>query len=473
MDNVVEIIIRARDEFTSSIDQVKGSLKGIGVVAGVAFAGLSLFMKSAIDEATEYDAAVNRLTRILTTSRHATEEQIRVLLDQAKALDKVGVASEKNILITQSQLSTFDLSTEAIERMTPAILDYIVAEKGAAATTEDYKQLTNGLALALNGQFSSLTRTGFVLDDATKEMIKNGTETERTTAIVKVLNSTYKGFNETATSTAEGSLVQLNKEFNNMKQSIGEALLPILADLVAAITPIVLAITGWIEKHPQLTAAILIMITATAGMTAGIIALTLAWLALDMAAFPLIGTIVAISAVLAALGIAVFYVWKNFDEFKIGLAMIWNDIVGFFEFGVNKAVSALNVLVKAYNKIRSKLGLRTIDLIQDVSLGRIDVEAMASAVNAQKAVTTEITKQNDALTDQQKLINAGYRMVVRTGDIYNPKGFQSSDFTDTLAYNAAKEGGGTTTVNINNVYGIDPTQISKALSKELGTKLTL
>jgi hypothetical protein len=54
--------------------------------------------------------------------------------------------------------------------------------------------MTNGLAQALNGNFASLTKTGFVLDEVTKKTISTGTESERAAAIVKVLDSTYKEF---------------------------------------------------------------------------------------------------------------------------------------------------------------------------------------------------------------------------------------------------------------------------------------
>jgi hypothetical protein len=50
------------------------------------------------------------------------------------------------------------------------------------------------LAQALNGNFASLTRVGFVLDKVTKKTIASGSESERAAAIVKVLESTYKGF---------------------------------------------------------------------------------------------------------------------------------------------------------------------------------------------------------------------------------------------------------------------------------------
>ncbi len=43
----------------------------------------------------------------------------------------------------QAQLATFDLQYDTISKLTPALTDYIIAEKGANATTEDFKQLTN------------------------------------------------------------------------------------------------------------------------------------------------------------------------------------------------------------------------------------------------------------------------------------------------------------------------------------------
>jgi hypothetical protein len=64
---------------------------------------------------------------------------------------------------------TAQVENEVVEALTPAILDYVTAEKGATASTSDFKQMTNGLAQALNGNFSSLTRVGFVIDEKHKE----------------------------------------------------------------------------------------------------------------------------------------------------------------------------------------------------------------------------------------------------------------------------------------------------------------
>jgi hypothetical protein len=86
--------------------------------------------------------------------------------------------------------------------------------------------MTNGLAQALNGNFGSLTRVGFVLDDQTKKLISNGTESERAAAIVDVLNSTYKDFNASLRDTNPMQVAA--NELGNLKEDLGAALLPAL-----------------------------------------------------------------------------------------------------------------------------------------------------------------------------------------------------------------------------------------------------
>jgi hypothetical protein len=85
--------------------------------------------------------------------------------------------------------------------------------------------MTNGLAQALNGNFASLTRTGFVLDEFTKKTIKEGTETERAAALVKVLNSTYKDFNARLRSTNSGKMQVLANTAQEVQTIIGTGII--------------------------------------------------------------------------------------------------------------------------------------------------------------------------------------------------------------------------------------------------------
>lgn len=220
--------------------------KNVAKATAVAVAAMAAYaVKIGVDgvkAAIKAEAAQNRLTQILLTTGGATRKQIAALDDQAKALEKVGVVSADNVKVVQSQLATFDLSYKTLRNLTPAILDYVTAEKGATATTEDFKSMTNGLAQALQGNFASLTRTGFVLDETTKNMIANGSETQRTAALVKVLNSTYKGFNETLTETTEGKLQKLNNALGNLQEQIGVALLPYVLKFADAFTKHILPV---------------------------------------------------------------------------------------------------------------------------------------------------------------------------------------------------------------------------------------
>jgi hypothetical protein len=63
-----------------------------------------------------------------------------------------------------------------------------------------------------------------VLDDATKKLISSGTEAERAAAIVKVLDSTYKGFNRSLRQTPEGNFVLLANAADDARVIIGDGL---------------------------------------------------------------------------------------------------------------------------------------------------------------------------------------------------------------------------------------------------------
>jgi hypothetical protein len=229
LDSISANTKKSSDAFGS----FNNGIKKLGLTLAATFGAREIgrFFVSSIKGAMELEAAQNRLRKILLTTGGATNTQISLLLKQADALEKVGVVSKENIIVAQAQLSTFDLNADTIKRLTPAILDYVTAEKGATASAEDFKSMTNGLAQALQGNFASLTKTGFVLDEATKKQIKTGTEAERVTAIIGVLNSTYKGFNQSLLDTPEGKIIKLAQGFGDLKEEVGFALLDAIDSL--------------------------------------------------------------------------------------------------------------------------------------------------------------------------------------------------------------------------------------------------
>jgi hypothetical protein len=211
----------------SATDKLGRSVKNLAKTLGLAFSAAAIlsYGKAAVRASLEAQAQQQRLAALLKVTNGATQQQVDVLNDQALALEKIGVVTGGNVTQVQSQLATFDLQIATIKALTPAILDYVTAEKGAAASASDFKSMTNGLAQALNGNFTSLTRTGFVLDEVTKNLIKNGTEAERAEALIKVLNSTYKDFNKNLRDTPAGQFQVLANSAEQAKEVIGTGLL--------------------------------------------------------------------------------------------------------------------------------------------------------------------------------------------------------------------------------------------------------
>jgi hypothetical protein len=217
----------------TATDKLIKSTKRLAGAVGLAFSAQAVvnFGRLAVKASLDQQAEQNRLNQLLKVGVGATAREIALLNEQAKILEKIGVVSGGNITQTQSQLATFNLQVSTIETLTPAILDYVTAEKGATATTEDFKSMTNGLAQALNGNFASLTRVGFVLDENTKKQIKSGTETQRANALVKVLNSTYKDFNANLRLTDAGQMQVLANSAQEATTIIGTGLLDALKEV--------------------------------------------------------------------------------------------------------------------------------------------------------------------------------------------------------------------------------------------------
>ena len=271
----LQVLLTLKDEASkqlstigNKIEDLSPNFKKMALIGTASFGAISVALKSMVDGSKENEAVQNRLAHILKTATNATDKQVASLYKQAEALENLGVVSAEGVMTAQSQLATFDLQQESIEKLIPSILDYAVAERGAGVGAEELRGLTNGLAQALQGNFASLTKTGFVLDETTKELIKNGTEAERTSALVDVLNSTYEGFNAKARETTEGSLIVLNNEIGKLKDSIGDLLLPVIREFVASITPVLARITAWVEANPELTKNIIIVSLALSGFVA-------------------------------------------------------------------------------------------------------------------------------------------------------------------------------------------------------------
>ena len=369
-DQSITIVLKARDEFSKTLQGVEGKLRNMqpmftkmAAAGTLAFGGIALAARDAVKAYQESETATVRLTHILKTAVNASDAQIASLLEQAEALERVGVVSADVVKIGQGTFATFDLQAESVRQLTPAFLDMVVAERGVNATTDDMISFANSLGQALQGNFMSLTKRGFILDEDTKAMIENGTETERVAALVKVLNSTYEGMNEAQRNTAAGMEKGLLMTLGRMKQSIGEGLAPAIANLTERILPLIDKVAAWIEQNPQLAANILIASGAIAGLVAVVGALGLVLPAVIAGFTLMLGPVGIISAAIVAFIITVRNLVEIFNILRTDMGTVWagikimfkegvNFLIGLAESWANSWVKAVNIIIGALNKIK-------------------------------------------------------------------------------------------------------------------------
>jgi hypothetical protein len=376
-------------------------------------AALGTFVKDAI----EAEAATSRLRQILLTTGGATQKGVDALLKQASALEKVGVASRESIVTTQAQLATFDLQADTISALTPAILDYVLAEKGASATGDDFKSMTNGLAQALNGQFASLTRVGFVLDEDTKKKIANGTESERAAALVEVLNSTYKGFNEELAKTPEGRIILLGREFNQLKEDIGSVLLPVVLQVSDVIkNQVIPEVEKLVDKFKALspetieTGLKILGLIAALGPLLFIVGKVIGAVKTFIEVFKILQIVLLanpvylVAAGLALLVVALIHAFRTSDKFRQGIQKLSNAFIGFAETGINFVISEMNRFIDGMNIIIKVLKMFGVDVnevgkIAPVAFKRISLSSV-EASNSMGALAAQTDTLSTDVSDQ-------------------------------------------------------------------------
>jgi uncharacterized protein YoxC len=223
----VDDLKKKLDVGSKEVEGFGGKLEKFGKVAGAAFAAAAAAAaayagKLAIEgvkAAIEDEAAQRRLAQALESVTGATEAQIAAIEDQIlKTSLATGVADDK-LRPALQRLAVATGSVEKSQELLNLALDI------SAATGKDVETVTNALAKAYEGNNTTLTRLGVGITAAeAKTLGFEGT--------VKQLSETFGGAAATQANTFEGQINRLKVSFDEAKESVGAALLPILRQLL-------------------------------------------------------------------------------------------------------------------------------------------------------------------------------------------------------------------------------------------------
>lgn len=301
-------------------EKAQFAIKKAAVPAAAALAGVVTVLAGAVSAAIEDQAAQQSLARQIKASTKATDAQIASVEKYISSLgasvavsdDKARPAFQALVVATKDLTKAQDLLNIAIDV--------------SAATSTDLTTVSDALAKAYAGNMRGLQ----ALSPEIKAMVKDGASLEE---VLAVLTENFGGAGVAAANTAAGGMKKLGIAFNETKESIGLAFLPILEKL----QPVIEKFSAWAERNPTLLAAVI------AAM--GILAVSILAVNAAMALNPAI----AITAGIIALGIAVVAAYKKFETFRTIVNGVLNGISKTIETFVNIFITGINAVIRAAN----------------------------------------------------------------------------------------------------------------------------
>lgn len=246
-DSVVKSVTQIETATTSaggSIDVfgeiAKGALRGIGQAALNAVSGgismLSGIVSSSIDEAAQWQSALAQTEAVIASTGGAagrTAEEMAGLASDLSAASGMSLFSDDAILGAQNVLATFtNISGVQFDDATAAIVDI------SQALGTDLQSASIQVGKALNDPIAgvgALSRVGVSFTEQQKEQIKtlqqSGDIVGAQSIIMGELNRQFGGSAAAAVNTYAGQMTVLTEQLNDVKQGVGEAILPLLQKL--------------------------------------------------------------------------------------------------------------------------------------------------------------------------------------------------------------------------------------------------
>ena len=304
---------------------------------------------------TQYTAET-KLTEIYKTRMGASDAAVESTKKLASSLQQQGVIGDEVALSGAQQLATFAKYPDTINTLLPSMENLLAQQKGVNATTDDAVGIGNLMGKVMQGQTGALKRVGISFSSAQEEVLKYGTEQEKAATLAEVINSNVGNMNQTLAKTPAGQMAQLSNTMGDIKEEIGAALAPVLAQLAGYIStnvvPVIERIVKFVQDHP--------IIAKIAVAIAGLLAVggpLLMMLGSIMVIAPMIGSAfsallgpigLVIAAIAAAIAIGVL-LYKNWDKIKAYMAKIWDAIKAKalkFKEGVVNAFKSIGQTIK-------------------------------------------------------------------------------------------------------------------------------
>lgn len=403
------------------------AMKAVGTAGTVAFGGLALITKGAVEAGANFEQTQISFETMLGSASKAQKllndlaqfaERTPFELPQVEAASKqllaYGVAAE-DLLPTLKMLGDIS-SGVGMDKLPNLILALGQVKAATHLTGMELRQFTEAGVPLLDALSQTMHKSVAEIQDMVSAGEVGFPDVQAALASLTGEGGRFQDLMQKQSASLAGLWSNFHDQISLTARAIGDQLLPYLKPLVEELIALATQVGQFVKDHPKLSAAILIVSLAFTGLLAVLLPIAFALPGLILmftglaAAFTFLasGPGIVVVATLVGIGVAIYSVigivsdlTTHWNETWLGIKLIAADVanavIGFMESMVNAIIDGVNLAIKAVNKviaaiqkvpgIGKKFG--TIGLLDDASFGRIDTDTIASsAVNRQAASNT-------------------------------------------------------------------------------------
>lgn len=290
----------------------------------------------------EYEDAISAETRLITVMKqrmNATEDMIDSVRTLSSELQNSGIYSADLLMYGAQELATYVDTTDALNKLIPAMADLVAQRAGYTATSNDIISASTMIGKVMIGQANAMTRVGYYFSEAEQKIIKYGTEAQKVAVITDVITRNVGAMNTALAQTEIGSIMQLSNQINDIRENVGGAFVGIKREFLQFKLLVYQNLQEPIVNAVKVIRANLRQILTTTAVVASGVAvygalMATGWALANIPIVAVIGSLILVSKVLGELGL---YTGTTF-EFMSGLV---GAFVGFVVSGFNVIYNAV------------------------------------------------------------------------------------------------------------------------------------
>lgn len=227
-----EVADSAKSLGTNIVDGLGNKFTQLGIRIAAAFTAQQIisFGKECVNSFREAEKAANQLSFAINNIANEGSKAFDVLIEQATKLQSISIFSDEQIENAQTQLIQFGLTSRQVEKLIPQIIDL------ASAQGIDLSQATDKVIQGINGQTRGLRDAGIAFEDT-------GSKTENLSILTEKL-AKFQGATAVALKTSSGEAKNLENQLDDLRESIGEKLNPVIGGLSLALFDTIASIVG-------------------------------------------------------------------------------------------------------------------------------------------------------------------------------------------------------------------------------------